>query len=120
MQQFLQITDQYLSYHFFSKILETLVYNRLIEFINENGLLYIFQFSFQKGKSTSMALVTLIDKITEALDKGRMHHWWYSRLFQGFWHSWSWYIITKKWNYMVYKISQSNGLKIIYQIEFNT
>ena len=44
------------------------MYNRLIEFINENGLLYKYQFGFQKGKSTSLALVTLIDKITEALD----------------------------------------------------
>ena len=70
MKQFLQITDQYLSYQVFSKILESLMYNRLIEFINENGLLYIYQFDFQKGKSTSMALVTSIDKITEALDKG--------------------------------------------------
>ena len=46
------------------------MYNRLIEFINENGLVYEFQFGFQKGKSTSMALVTLIDNVTEALDKG--------------------------------------------------
>ena len=46
------------------------MYNRLIEFINENGHLYEYQFGFQKGKSTSMASVTLIDKVTEALDKG--------------------------------------------------
>ena len=55
---------------FFSKIRERLIYKRLIEFINENGLLYKYQFGFHKGKSTSMALVTLIDKINEALDKG--------------------------------------------------
>ena len=47
------------------------MYNRLIEFINENGLLYEYQFGFQKGKSTSMALVTLVDKVTEALDTGQ-------------------------------------------------
>ena len=46
------------------------MYNRLIEFINENSLLCEHQFGFRKGKSTSMALVTLIDKVTEALDKG--------------------------------------------------
>ena len=46
------------------------MYNRLIEFINEKGLLYEYQFGFQKGKSTSMALVTLIDKVTEVLEKG--------------------------------------------------
>ena len=52
-----------------SKIIERLTYDRLIESINENGLLYEYQFGFQKGKSTSMASVTLIDKATEALDK---------------------------------------------------
>ena len=46
--------------NFFSKILERRMYNRLIEFINEKGLLYEYQFGFQKGKPTSMALVTLI------------------------------------------------------------
>ena len=56
----------------FSKVLERLMYNRLIYFINENELLYKFQFGFQKGKSTNMALITLIDKISEALDKGEL------------------------------------------------
>ena len=37
------------------------MYIRLIGFINENGLLYKYQFGFQKGKSTGMALVTLIE-----------------------------------------------------------
>ena len=54
----------------FSKLLERLMYNRLIEFINANNLLYEYQFGFQKGKSTHMALTFLIDKITEALDQG--------------------------------------------------
>ena len=56
----------------FSKILERLMYNRLIQYINDNNLLYKFQFGFQKGKSTSMALMMLVDKISEALDKGEM------------------------------------------------
>ena len=56
----------------FSKLLERLMYNRLIDFINENKLLYKFQFGFQKGKSTNMALIMLIDKISEALDKGEL------------------------------------------------
>ena len=54
----------------FSKLLERLMYNPLIEFINANNLLYEYQFGFQKGKSTHMALIVLIDKITEALDQG--------------------------------------------------
>ena len=55
-----------------SKILERLMYNRLILYINCHGLLYEYQFGFQKGKSTHMALITLIDKITEALDQGEL------------------------------------------------
>ena len=52
----------------FSKVPEKLMYNRLIIYINQNHLLYNLQFGFQKGKSTHMALITLIDKISEALD----------------------------------------------------
>ena len=54
----------------FSKVLERLKYNRLITYINQNHLLFNLQFGFQKGKSTHMALITLIDKIAEALDDG--------------------------------------------------
>ena len=55
-----------------SKLLERLMYNRLISYINDNQLLYKYQFGFQKGKATYMALIVLIDKITEALDKGEI------------------------------------------------
>ena len=52
----------------FSKLLIRLVYNRLVEFINDNKLLYDFQFGFQRGKSTQLAVMMLVDKITGALD----------------------------------------------------
>ena len=52
----------------FSKLLERLVYNRLIKFINDNKLLYDYQFGFQRGKSTQHAVMMLVDKITDALD----------------------------------------------------
>ena len=48
------------------------MYNRLILFINRHGLLYEYQFWFQNGKSTHIALITLIDKITDALDQGEL------------------------------------------------
>ena len=54
----------------FSKLLERLVYNRLISHINDNKLLHEYQFGFQKGKSTYLAIMMLVDKITEALDQG--------------------------------------------------
>ena len=55
-----------------SKILERLMYNRLILYINRYGSLHEYQFGFQKGKSTHMAPITLIDKISEALDQGEL------------------------------------------------
>ena len=53
----------------FPKLLERLVYNRLISHINDNKLLSEYQFGFQKGKSTYLAIMMLVDKITEALDQ---------------------------------------------------
>ena len=53
-----------------SKLIERLMYNRLIQYINENKLLYKYQFGFQTGKSTHMTLIVLLDKISEALERG--------------------------------------------------
>jgi hypothetical protein len=54
----------------FSKILERLMYDRMISFININNLLYKYQFGFRTNYSTNMALVMLTDQILSALDKG--------------------------------------------------
>ena len=54
----------------FSKVLERIMYNRLLEFINKHKLLYRYQFGFRKDHSTYMALIVLIDKITSAMDNG--------------------------------------------------
>ena len=56
---------------FFSKVFERLMYNRLIDFIEKHHLLYQFQFGFRKNHSTFMALVILLEKITEALDNSQ-------------------------------------------------
>ena len=54
----------------FSKLLERIMYNRLIKFVNKYNLLYLYQFGFREGHSTYMPLIILMDKITEALDNG--------------------------------------------------
>ena len=46
------------------------MYNRLIDYINENQILYKYQCGFQKEKSTYMALIVILDKISAALDNG--------------------------------------------------
>ena len=54
----------------FSKIVERLVYDRLISYIQKHKILFEYQFGFQKGKSTHRALITRVDKVNEALDNG--------------------------------------------------
>ena len=55
----------------FSKILERLMYNRILDFLNKHDVLYKFQFGFRKKHSTSMALSVLVDRIISSIDKGR-------------------------------------------------
>ncbi len=53
-----------------SKILEKLIYKRLIKYINDNNILVNNQFGFRQGYSTCMALLLLQDKLTNAIDNG--------------------------------------------------
>jgi exonuclease III len=54
----------------FSKILERLMYSRILKFINKHNILYKYQFGFRENYSANMAIITLIDKITSAIDNG--------------------------------------------------
>ena len=54
----------------FSKILERLMYHRLLEFLNKHKILNKFQFGFRNMHSTFMALITLLDNLRNALDSG--------------------------------------------------
>ena len=51
----------------FSKILEKLVYKRILQHINSNKLLYNHQYGFRKNHSAFMALIELTEKISTAL-----------------------------------------------------
>ena len=53
-----------------SKILERLMYNRLLSFINSNGILYNYQFGFRESHSPNLAMILLVDKISNALENG--------------------------------------------------
>ena len=54
----------------FSKLLERLMYNRLLSFINKYKLLYSYQFGFRAEHSPNLAMIFLVDKISNALEKG--------------------------------------------------
>ena len=51
-----------------SKILEKLVYTRLVSFLNRNGFFHETQFEFRPNHSTSHATTLLIENITEAFE----------------------------------------------------
>ena len=66
----LKTIDLYQCFLFFPKILERLMYDIVIKFINKHDILYNYQFGFKKGHSTYMLLAIIIDTIVEALE----HH----------------------------------------------
>ena len=68
----LTTTDQYLSCHFFSKVFEKIVYNHVLDFIDDNNVLYDYQYGFRHSHSTPQAIITLVDRKTKSLDKGHI------------------------------------------------
>ena len=53
----------------FSKILERLVFNRCVEYIDLHEILNDKQFDFRPNHSTYMAIIQLVDKITNAVER---------------------------------------------------
>lgn len=54
--------------NYFSKFFEKIMYNHIIEFLNENNILSKYQFGFRQKHSTNHALITIVEKIARALD----------------------------------------------------
>ena len=46
---------------YFSKIFEKVMFTYVIEFLDENNIIYQYQFGFRKNHSTSHAIITLIE-----------------------------------------------------------
>ena len=55
--------------HCFSNILERLMFNRCMEYIDKNDILNETQFGFRTDHSTCMAIIELVDKVTSAVEK---------------------------------------------------
>lgn len=52
----------------FNKILEKLMFSRLMSFINQSNLLYNKQFGFRQNHSTLHAILSTTDKVQKAID----------------------------------------------------
>ena len=57
----------------FSEILERIVHNRLINFLNKYSILSCNQYGFRKNHSTAYALIQLYDKLQMQLIKEMLH-----------------------------------------------
>ena len=53
-----------------SKVLEKLMYNRVISFLDDNNILFKYQFWFRKSHSTYLALTILMDKLIKSIENG--------------------------------------------------
>jgi hypothetical protein len=51
-----------------SKILEKIIYKRLIQYLEHKNILYDHQYGFRKGRSTYMPLTLVVDYLHNALD----------------------------------------------------
>ena len=56
----------------FSKFLEKIVYKRLDSFLNKYKILSCNQYGFRKNHSTAYALIQLYDKLSNAIDQGKV------------------------------------------------
>ena len=55
-----------------SKVLEKLMFNRLVNFLEKSEIKYEYQYGFQKSKSTIHAVFDIHTKIVKALDQGNL------------------------------------------------
>ena len=53
----------------FNKIFEKLIYSQMIRFIDKHKILYVNQYGFRRGFSTTLALIDVIDTLKQALDR---------------------------------------------------
>ena len=57
---------------FFSIVFEKTLYNHLINFIDANKIVYTYQFGFDKSHSTNHAIISLVEKVNNAMDSGKI------------------------------------------------
>ena len=53
----------------FNKIFESLIYNQMIKFIDKHKILYINQYGYRAGFSTTLALIDVVDTIKMAVNR---------------------------------------------------
>ena len=54
-----------------AKLLESIIRDQIVSFLEQNEIITDNQFGFTKGKSCALQLLSVVDKWTESLDRGR-------------------------------------------------
>ena len=54
-----------------NKLMEKLMYKRVVKFLNKHKILYKYQFGYRENHSTSMDLMKIVDNILHNLEKGK-------------------------------------------------
>ena len=62
------ITDPFIYYQLFSKVIETVIHIQINDFIVKHTLFFNHQYGFRSGHSTELAALDLTDRIITALD----------------------------------------------------
>jgi hypothetical protein len=102
----------------FSKILEKLMYNRLISYSEAFNILTFEQYGFRKNKSTNTAVQSLVEFIHQSLDN-QLH---VIRIFLDLTKAYdilNHQILLTNWSHMVLGVLIMHGLSLTYQIDFN-
>ena len=56
----------------FSKILEKIFNNRLVKYLNKYNIICDSQYGFRQNHSTELAILEMVEKITDSIDKKRI------------------------------------------------
>jgi hypothetical protein len=79
----------------FSKILERLLYNQMIEFLERNKILTPVQFGFRKGFSTATAVLKFVENVMKTFENKQSYYTHYLDLSKAF-DCVSWDILLRK------------------------
>ena len=102
----------------FSKILAKIFHNRLINFVNRFNVPSNNHYGFRKRRSTAYALIHLYDKLSDAIDQGKVTLGLFivlSKAFDSVNHD----ILLAKLEFLGFVVLHYRGSKVIFLLELN-